>query len=344
MSEVELTEQLDQAIDAMMASGGEAPPAIDRLVAELASIAEELRGLPTPDFKARLRAEMEREVSMTPAKTKQSKKAERSEVRKGFGTITPYLVVTDVRREVEFLKDVFSAKGKIFGGLGSKGGFHSEFRIGDSMLMIGGGGKGSEWQGQAVPASLHVYVEDVDGVYQRALNAGATSLMPPTDMSYGERGAAVEDVGGNHWYVATAFGPSYVPAGLPTVMPFFNPVGAPKMIEFLKVALNAEEIGVHLSSSGVVQHAALRIGDSTVEMGEAHGQWQSRPMQFMVYVQDCDEAYERAMKAEGAISISAPANAPYGGRSGAIKDPWGNTWYLSSQTRKKEEPKKQRSK
>jgi len=275
---------------------------------------------------------------MAPTKTKQSKKeTERSEVRKDFRTVTPYLVVADVRREVEFLKDVFGAKGKILGGLGSKGGFHSEFRIGDSMLMIGGGGKGSEWQGQAVPAALHVYVEDVDRVYQRAMNAGATSLMPPTDMNYGERGAAIEDVGGNHWYVATAFGPSHVPAGLPTVMPFFNPVGAPKMIEFLKVALNAEEIGVHRSASGVVQHAKLRIGDSVVEIGEAHGQWQSRPMQFMVYVSDCDESYDCAMRAEGAISISAPANTPYVGRSGAIKDPWGNTWYLSSQTQKKEE-------
>ena len=98
-----------------------------------------------------------------------------SKVRKEFRTVTPYLVVMDVRREAKFLKDVFGAQGKVYGGLGSKGGFHSEYRIGDSMLMIGGGGKGSEWKGAAVPASLHVYVEDVDGVYQRAMKAGATS-------------------------------------------------------------------------------------------------------------------------------------------------------------------------
>ena len=270
----------------------------------------------------------------TKAKTKQSapksaRKTAASNIRKGFRTVTPYLVVMDVRREAKFLKDVFGAKGKIYGGLGSKGGFHSEYRIGDSMLMIGGGGKGSEWKGAAMPASLHVYVEDVDGVYQRAIDAGATSLMPPTDMTYGERGAAIEDVGGNHWYVATAFGPSYVPEGLPTVMPYFNPRGASKMIDFLKAALNAEEMGVYRSAKGVVEHAKLRIGNSVVEMGEAHGQWQSRPMQFMVYVADCDEWYERAMQAEGAISISAPANAPYGGRTGTIQDPFGNTWYLS---------------
>jgi hypothetical protein len=45
------------------------------------------------------------------------------------------------------------------------------------------------------------------------------------------------------------------------------------------------------------------------------------------------------MKAEGAISIQAPANQPYGGRSGTIQDPFGNTWYVSSQT-KKDEPER----
>jgi PhnB protein len=341
MKEVELTERLDQAIEAILRAASQ--DITDSAVADLAEVAADLRDLPAPEFKARLQHELEQEVSMSAAaKTKQSgvkpphskKKPTREAafIRKGFRTVTPYLVVTDVRREVEFIKGVFGAKGKVFGGVGSKGGFHSEYRIGDSMLMIGGGGKGSEWKGAAVPASLHVYVENVDGVYQRAIEAGATSLMPPTDMDYGERGAAIEDIDGNHWYVATAFGPSYVPEGLPTVMPFFNPVGAPKMIEFLKDALGAEEIAVHRSARGAIEHAKLRIGDAIFEMGEAHGEWQPRPMQFMVYVADCDESYERAIHAEGAISISEPANAPYGGRNGAIKDPWGNTWYLSSQT------------
>ena len=346
MSEVRLTENLDQAIEAILK--GATPGNLDSFVLELAEVATDLCGLPTPEFKTRLRGQLEEEMSMsTVAKAKRSGAKAKSEsatanVRKGFRTVTPYLVVSDVHREAEFLKAAFGAKGKIFGGLGSKGGFHSEYRIGDSVLMIGGGGKGSEWQGAPVPASLHVYVPDVEAVYEKAVNAGATSLMPPTDMAYGERGAAIEDVGGNHWYVATAVGPSYVPEGLPTVMPYFNPVGASRMVDFLKSALNAEEVGIYRSPKGVVEHAKLRIGDAIVEMGEAHGQWQSRPMQFMVYVADSDEAYARAMQAEGAISISEPANAPYGGRSGVIKDPWGNTWYLSSQKQKKEEPKEQR--
>ena len=338
MSEVGVTENLNQIVDAVLK--GEAPGVVKPSMVEIAAVAAELRGLPRQDFKMRLRNELEREVSMstTGAKTKQSseastrsKPAKRAKKGEAPTTVTPYVVVTDVHRQIDFIKEVFGAKGKIY-GLGSQGGYHSEYRIGDSLLMIGGGGEGSKWKGTPVPVSLHVYVQDVDGVYQQAMQAGATSLMPPTDMDYGERGAAIEDIGGNHWYVATAFGPSYVPEGLPAVMPFFNPRGAKKMIDFLERAFAAETLALHESPDGIVHHAKIRIGASIVEMGEAHGQWQPRPMHFMVNVEDCDTAYERAMKAEGALSVSVPANAPYGGRTGTIEDPFGNTWYLHSPT------------
>ena len=332
MSEVELTERLDQAIEAMVRNPqGVSPDVLEPTISELLRVAVELRHLPRADFKARLKDEIERKTLMsTKAQSTQRNKPAQSAIREGFRTVTPYLVVPDVHDEIAFITSTFGAQGKVY-GLGSAGGFHSEYRIGDSMLMIGGGGKGSKWKGTPVPVSLHVYVADVDGVYQNAVQAGATSLMPPADMDYGERGAAIEDVGGNHWYLATATGPTYIPEGLPNLMPYFNPRGAPKMIAFLKEAFNAEEIARHQSPEGIVHHAKIRIGDSIVEMGEAHGPWQSRPMQFMVYVDDCDAWYARAMKAEGAVSMGEPANAPYGGRSGTIKDPFGNTWYLSSQ-------------
>ena len=332
MSEVELTARLDQAIEAMVRNPqGVSPDVLEPTISELLRVAVELRHLPRADFKARLKDEIERKTLMsTKAQSTQRNKPAQSAIREGFRTVTPYLVVPDVHDEIAFITSTFGAQGKVY-GLGSAGGFHSEYRIGDSMLMIGGGGKGSKWKGTPVPVSLHVYVADVDGVYQNAVQAGATSLMPPTDMDYGERGAAIEDVGGNHWYLATAVGPTYVPEGLPNLMPYFSPRGAPKMIAFLKEAFNAEEIARHQSPEGIVHHAKIRIGNSIIEMGEAHGAWQPRPMHLMVYVDNCDAWYARAMKAEGAVSMGEPANAPYGGRSGTIKDPFGNTWYLSSQ-------------
>src|SRR5438132_7489852 len=331
MSEVELTERLDQAIEAMLRNPqGVSPDVLEPTISELLGVAVELRHLPRADFKARLKDELEKETLMsTKAQSTQSIESAQSKIREGFRTVAPYLVVPDVHEEIAFITSTFGAQGKVY-GLGSAGGFHSEYRIGDSMLMIGGGGKGSKWMGTPVPVSLHVYVQDVDGVYQRALQAGANSLMPPTDLDYGERGAAIEDVGGNHWYLATATGLTYIPEGLPNLMPYFNPVGAPKMIDFLKRAFAAEEIARHQSPDGVVHHAKIRIGDSIVEMGEAHGPWQPRPMHFMVYVDDCDVWYERAMKAEGAVSMGEPANAPYGGRTGTVKDPFDNVWYISS--------------
>ena len=78
---------------------------------------------------------------------------------------------------------------------------HCEFMIGDSRVMLGDISMNPD--PTPVPGLLHVYVEDVDKVYVRALEAGATSTRPPEDMFYGDRTAQVEDVGGNKWYLAT---------------------------------------------------------------------------------------------------------------------------------------------
>lgn len=332
MSEVVLTEQLDQAIEAMLRSL-ETGPAAEPAIAELLDLATTLREVPRRDFKAQLRKELEM-AAVASSKTGVESARSKEDVRAGkapagFRTVTPYVIVSDVHEEIDFIQKVFGAEGTVH-GLGSAGGFHSEYRIGDSMLMIGGGGKGSKWKGTPVPAVFHLYVENVDRVYQQAMQAGAVSLMPPMDMEYGERGAGIEDVSGNHWYLATASGASYIPEGVPNLMPYFHPVGAPRMIEFLKEALGAQEVAVHKSPDGIVQHAKVRIGDSIVEMGEAHGPWQPRPMHFMLFVDDADAWYGRAMKAEGVISMGEPADQPYGSRVGTIKDPFDNVWYLAT--------------
>jgi PhnB protein len=332
MSEVSLTEQLDRAIHAILINPDDAAQSVDQQIGALLSLAVDLQHLPRGEFRAQLRSIIEREAAMSAATEKQQSDQSPRKTgppREGFRTVTPYLTVSDIHREIKFLTEVFGATGRIY-GLGSAGGFHSEYKIGESMIMLGGGGEGATWRGVPQPSALHVYVEDVDAVYQRAVDTGATSLMPPTDMEYGERGAGIEDVGGNHWYIATASGPTYKPEGLPNLMPYFNPRGAFKMVEFLKQAFAAEPVTIHQSPDGIVHHAKIKIGDSIVEMGEAHGQWQPRPMTFMLYVEDCDAWYERAMKAAGAVSISPPANAPYGGRTGVIKDPFENTWYIST--------------
>jgi uncharacterized glyoxalase superfamily protein PhnB len=340
MSEVVLTEQLDQAIEAMVRAPDAPRADADPQVAELVSIAVELRALPREDFKARLKNELAREASMTTTSEEESDSRDTSHqsatdsVRATFRTVTPYLTVADVHEEIEFVTKVFGAEGRIY-GLGSAGGYHSEYRIGDSMVMIGGGGQGASWKGTPAPASLHLYVENVDDVYQRALAAGATSLYAPMDQAYGDRDAGIQDSGGNQWYIGTRQGVVF-PAGAANLMPYLHPQGAPKMIEFLKQAFAAEATAVHQSPDGIIRHATVEIGTSMIEMGEAHGQWQPMPMTFMLYVDDVDAWYARAMKAEGTISMGDPKDQAYGDRVGAVKDPFDNTWYIGEhlQTKK----------
>jgi len=116
----------------------------------------------------------------------------------GYHTITPYLTLREVEALVAFVKGVFGAQER-YRGRGDAGGLHVELTLGDSMLMIGGGPNLEE----PMTAMLHVYVEDVDAVYQRAIEAGASVLLQPTVRSHGDRMAGVKDPFGNEWYLAT---------------------------------------------------------------------------------------------------------------------------------------------
>jgi uncharacterized glyoxalase superfamily protein PhnB len=200
------------------------------------------------------------------------------------------------------------------------------------MLMLGGGGPGLSWRGESQPMALHVYVEDTDAVYQRALVGGAVSIQPPADQVYGERSGSVKDLAGNHWYIATYQGERHIPEGLRTVTAYMHPLRAEPVISFLKRAFGAEEVEKYASPDGVIQHAKIRIGDSALEMGEAHGPYQPLPSTFYLYVPDVAAMYVRAMNA-GAISISEPADQPYGARAAEVKDVFGNQWYLATQIR-----------
>ncbi len=118
-------------------------------------------------------------------------------IRAGFHTVTPYLTVQEAPALIEFVKQAFAAS-ECLRTTGSAGGIHAEVKIGDSMVMIGGAARGETWT-----AALHLYMDNVDAVYQRALQAGASSVMEPTDQPYGERVAGVKDPFGNLWYIAT---------------------------------------------------------------------------------------------------------------------------------------------
>jgi PhnB protein len=246
----------------------------------------------------------------------------------GYRTVTPYLVAEDGPALLEFAKQVFDAE-ETFRAVGTAGGLHGEVRIGDSMLMMGGGIPGREFRATPNIHALHIYVEDSDAVYQKALAAGATTISEPRDQEYGERSGSVKDPAGNHWYIATRKGKNYKWEGAPTIQPYLHPLRAEPVINFLKRAFGAEDLGRYTAPDGVVHHVTLKIGDSHLEMGEAHGPYQPMKSMFYLYVPDADSVYRRAVAA-GATSSQEPADQPYGDRTASVKDIFGNQWYIAT--------------
>jgi len=319
MAERDLIQQLDEAVEAMLqARSFEAGPE----VTELARIGSQLRDLPDQDFQAKLRRDLATAIRDLEKEQKNMSTATMTGVRSGYPALLPYLHVKSAAGEIEFLKTVLGAEEILrFASPDGSKVMHAEVRIGDSVIEMGE-------PDQVQPMALHVYVPDVDAAYQRALDAGASSLGAPTDHEYGERGAGVRDREGNFWYLATAQGAHFVAKGLRAVNIYPHPKGAPAFIDFLKSAFGAEEIARH-EAGGAVVHAEMRFGDSVLEMGEAHGPYQPMPSMIHYYVPDADEAYRRAIAA-GAVSVRMPEDQPYGERNAAVKDAWGNTWFVAT--------------
>jgi PhnB protein len=317
MSEQARNDRLAEALEGILADPQAFPPPADPELAELLDIAHDLRDLPRPAFRAQLGADLLRRAAMTTTTV--------AATRAGIQTVIPYLAVRPAVELIDFVKRAFGAQ-ELLRTTGSAGGVHAEVRIGDSRLMIGGGGA---WSGPATPTGLHLYVPDADRVYRNALEAGAESLHAPVDQPYGDREASVKDRAGNHWYIATHQTGAHVPAGLGTVTPYLHPRGAPALIEFLKQAFAAEEMAIHRGPEGAIAHAKIRVGSSVIEMGEAHGEWGPMPTMFYLYVDDVDAWYRRALAA-GATSQEEPALQPYGERRAAVRDAFDNQWYLAA--------------
>jgi PhnB protein len=246
----------------------------------------------------------------------------------GFRMVSPYLVAEDGPALLDFASKAFGAE-ELFRTATPGGGVHGEVRIGDSMLMIGGGVPGQKFPGSLHPNALHLYVEDTDAVFKQALAAGATSIDAPRDQDYGERSATVKDAAGNFWYIATNKGESYIPQGLHNVNVYLHPRRAEPLIAFMKRAFGAQELAKYASPDGVVHHAQIRIGDSVVEMGEAHGKYESMPVMFYLYVPNVDAVYRQTVAA-GATSFQEPTDQPYGDRQAGVRDAFGNTWYIAT--------------
>jgi PhnB protein len=128
-------------------------------------------------------------------------------IPEGYHTATPYLIIKDAAKAIEFYKEAFGAKEMMRmsqpdGRIG-----HAEIKIGDSPIMLADefpemGARSPQSLGGS-PVSILLYVEDVDAFAKQAVAAGTKVVRPVKDQFYGDRSGSFEDPFGHQWHIAT---------------------------------------------------------------------------------------------------------------------------------------------
>lgn len=116
----------------------------------------------------------------------------------GYATITPFINVKGALRFIEFVKRVFGAAELFIDMYDEITVKHAEIKIGDSIIMISD--ETPDWR--AKTGDFFIYVENADMTYEKALAEGASSIMPPSDQSYGRSGGVIDPFG-NTWWITT---------------------------------------------------------------------------------------------------------------------------------------------
>lgn len=118
------------------------------------------------------------------------------------------------------------------------------------------------------------------------------------------------------------------PIGCQTVTPYLIIPNAKSFIEFTQKVFGATIKENHEDDKGVVIHAQIEIGNSSIMIGTSSEQWGAQPAGLFVYVDNADISYQLALD-KGATSVMPPADQSYG-RSCGVNDTWGNTWWITS--------------
>ncbi len=122
----------------------------------------------------------------------------------------------------------------------------------------------------------------------------------------------------------------FVPEGHTTVVPYLTVEDAAKCLEFIQKGFSAgaKEIERHTAPDGRVQHAEVKLFDCLLMIGQATGEGKAMPATLYVYVEDVDLTFKSLIEA-GAAVIREPRDEGYGHRTGGVRDPHGNCWWLA---------------
>ena len=128
-------------------------------------------------------------------------------VPEGYHTVTPYLIMKDASAAIRFYETAFNANERMRFNKPDGRIAHAEIQIGDSIIMLAD--EFPEMQAhspifyEGSPIKIHLYVTDVDVLFQQAVDAGAKVIRPLADQFYGDRSGAVMDPEGYTWFIAT---------------------------------------------------------------------------------------------------------------------------------------------
>ena len=112
------------------------------------------------------------------------------------------------------------------------------------------------------------------------------------------------------------------------VMPYLILKRIPDFMEFAKQVFDAKVLSVHKDIKGAVVHGEITVGTSTIMMGESNDNWGVQNAGLFIYVENADDTYAKALN-HGATEVTPLEDQEYG-RSGGVKDPFGNTWWITS--------------
>jgi PhnB protein len=354
------SEQLDSVIGRLLGRPDaplpreESAREFDASFSPVVEVIAALRDFPRPDFKARLKSDLERRAIM--ASSAQA-------VPQARVTATPYLSVRGASDAIEFYKKAFGATElyRLMQPDGRVG--HAEIDINGAKIMLADefpemGFKSPESLGGS-PVNIHLDVPDVDAFGRRAIEAGATVLRPVSDQFYGARSGHFLDPFGYTWQISTpkeTVSPeemqrridamdsepnaesqapsqqprtvSYIREGFHTVTPYLIISGAARWIEFAKQAFGAEQkFRAQRPGTDVIMHAEVQIGDSMIELADANPQFPAMPATLSLRVADPDLVYHDAIAA-GATEFEPVKDQPYGTRAGTIRDASGNDIHI----------------
>jgi PhnB protein len=119
-----------------------------------------------------------------------------------------------------------------------------------------------------------------------------------------------------------------IPDGYKQVTPYLILKNASDFISYTQKVFGAKEKYKTMRSENVIMHAEVSIGDCVIMFADATEKYQPQPAGFFIYVENADETFKKAVNA-GGIVINEIADQSYG-RSGGVKDPFGNTWWITS--------------